>query len=400
MDLEVLSRSGSSRTRRLLFGAIALAGLAATGSAFAAALNGQVLGGGAPIASSTVTLWAASAGAPKQLAQARSDADGRFTMTAPDSVAADTSLYLVAQRGQPDGQQGERRQSQHRVDDRAGQQAADQGHDQRDDDRGLGVDPRAVPRRHRDQGSCARPARSPRATCPTSSISQTGGWGGTIQDPLNSSQTPTMANFATLADVLAGCVTRVTADACEQALRGGHAAEGRCPDRHADGGPVDRALSVVPARATSSPCSNSSIRCPQGKTMRAVPYMPYLELRAQRLGAAAQVRRRRVSRGRQGDVRQRGQSLGRRQLHRRLAGAGHLVAGQRHQVRPERQAAVADHDRLYRRRDAGRHLRRGGRRQRQCLAHQLRRQVDHGVRQERQAADAARTASPSTASSG
>src|SRR6202035_2826500 len=42
----------------------------------------------------------------------------------------------------------------------------------------------------------------------------TGGWGAAIQDPLNSSQTPTMANFATLADALAGCVTRVMADAC------------------------------------------------------------------------------------------------------------------------------------------------------------------------------------------
>src|SRR5262245_63443192 len=45
---------------------------------------------------------------------------------------------------------------------------------------------------------------------------QTGGWGTTIQDPLNSSQTPTMANFATLADLLAGCVTRVAADACNK----------------------------------------------------------------------------------------------------------------------------------------------------------------------------------------
>ena len=32
----------------------------------------------------------------------------------------------------------------------------------------------------------------------------TGGYGGTIQEALNSGQTPTMANFATLADVLAG----------------------------------------------------------------------------------------------------------------------------------------------------------------------------------------------------
>jgi hypothetical protein len=42
----------------------------------------------------------------------------------------------------------------------------------------------------------------------------TGGYGTTIQDPLNSSQTPTMANFATLANVLSGCVARVADDAC------------------------------------------------------------------------------------------------------------------------------------------------------------------------------------------
>src|SRR5207344_783200 len=45
---------------------------------------------------------------------------------------------------------------------------------------------------------------------------QTGGWGTAIQDPLNSGQTPTMANFATLADVLSGCATLVIADACEK----------------------------------------------------------------------------------------------------------------------------------------------------------------------------------------
>jgi hypothetical protein len=43
---------------------------------------------------------------------------------------------------------------------------------------------------------------------------QTGGWGSTIQHSLNSGLTPTMANFATLANVLAGCVTQVKPDAC------------------------------------------------------------------------------------------------------------------------------------------------------------------------------------------
>jgi outer membrane putative beta-barrel porin/alpha-amylase len=40
-----------------------------------------------------------------------------------------------------------------------------------------------------------------------------------IQGPLNSGQTPTMANFATLADLLSGCVTRVSNDACSQLTR-------------------------------------------------------------------------------------------------------------------------------------------------------------------------------------
>jgi len=82
--------------------ALAIVGLISTAAAYAATnISGQVLGGGAPIAGSTVTLWAASAGAPKELAQARTGADGRFALTVPDTRGAHTSLYLVAQRGQP-----------------------------------------------------------------------------------------------------------------------------------------------------------------------------------------------------------------------------------------------------------------------------------------------------------
>ena len=45
---------------------------------------------------------------------------------------------------------------------------------------------------------------------------ETGGFGSVVLDPLNSGQTPTMAGFATLSSVLAGCVTRVTPDACPE----------------------------------------------------------------------------------------------------------------------------------------------------------------------------------------
>jgi len=51
--------------------------------AFAAdSIQGQVLGSGAPIAKSTVTLWSTSADAPKQLAQTQTGDDGRFTLSA------------------------------------------------------------------------------------------------------------------------------------------------------------------------------------------------------------------------------------------------------------------------------------------------------------------------------
>jgi DNA-binding beta-propeller fold protein YncE len=45
---------------------------------------------------------------------------------------------------------------------------------------------------------------------------ETGGLGPVIQDPLNSSQTATLATFNTLANLLAGCITRVHGDACNQ----------------------------------------------------------------------------------------------------------------------------------------------------------------------------------------
>ena len=62
-------------------------------------LNGQVLGAGAPIANSTVTLYAAGAGAPSQLVQAKTGADGRFTLSTTSVPPRDASLYLVAKGG-------------------------------------------------------------------------------------------------------------------------------------------------------------------------------------------------------------------------------------------------------------------------------------------------------------
>ncbi len=67
--------------RKLTLVAVAVASLILAGQASAAdSIKGQVLGGGAPIAQSTVTLWAASAGEPKQLAETKTDNEGRFEL--------------------------------------------------------------------------------------------------------------------------------------------------------------------------------------------------------------------------------------------------------------------------------------------------------------------------------
>src|SRR5262249_60344703 len=69
-------------------------------------LSGVVLGAGAPIADATVTLWAASAGAPAQLGRARTGANGRFTLAASAAPANHASLYVVATGGRAAGNRG------------------------------------------------------------------------------------------------------------------------------------------------------------------------------------------------------------------------------------------------------------------------------------------------------
>ena len=78
----------------------ALLGCAYGPVAAAVRIEGQVQAGGGPLANSTVTLWAASASAPKQLAQTQTGADGRFVVSIDQPPGSDTSLYLVAKGGE------------------------------------------------------------------------------------------------------------------------------------------------------------------------------------------------------------------------------------------------------------------------------------------------------------
>jgi DNA-binding beta-propeller fold protein YncE len=186
----------------------------ATGVARATDLAGSVQGAAKPIAGASVTLYAAGSGAPTQLAQAKTDDQGAFKLTYADAPT-DSVLYVIARGGTPKA-------------------AADKGPN---DAIALlavlgGTPPkRVVVNEFSTIASVWTSAqflkgevlsgtklglRIAAGNVPNIVDLETGGLGPVIQDPLNSSQTATLATFNTLANLLAGCITRVHGDACNQ----------------------------------------------------------------------------------------------------------------------------------------------------------------------------------------
>jgi hypothetical protein len=104
----VLFFDANRRRRMFKLGAAQLAAvLLALGMLFASGptsaairIAGQVQAGGGPLANSTVTLWGASAGEPKQLAETKTGSDGRFELSGQDTPGGEVSLYLVAKGGE------------------------------------------------------------------------------------------------------------------------------------------------------------------------------------------------------------------------------------------------------------------------------------------------------------
>jgi hypothetical protein len=253
----------------------ALGAACATAEA-ATRIEGQVQAGGDTVANSTVTLWGASAGAPRQLAQSRTSADGRFELNSQEDVGADVMLYLIAKGGEPTIHKGN-------GDNPAIAMLAVLGNS---------PPPKVVVNEMTTVASVWTNAqfldgtstaikgnllglRIAAGNVPSFVDLETGGWGMTIQDPLNSGQTPTMANFATLADVLSGCATRVIADACAKLFAAATPPKGAAPtDTLMAAESIARYPWYQPERIFA--LLDQFYKVPQGKTMRPVPYMPYL----------------------------------------------------------------------------------------------------------------------------
>ena len=103
-----------------------------------------------------------------------------------------------------------------------------------------------------------------------------GDYGPTISDALNSAQTPTMANFGTLTNVLAGCVTRVRADACSNVFAAARGPTGSAPtDTLAAAESIVRYPWYEPARMFA--LLDQFYPYPKGhQVVRPTPYLPYL----------------------------------------------------------------------------------------------------------------------------
>jgi hypothetical protein len=233
-------------------------------------IKGKVLGGGQPIVSSTVTLWAASAGAPTQLGQARTGPDGSFALNTTGGSGT-ASLYLIANGGhiQQVGDNpaialmtviGDKPPATVMINEMT-TVASVWTHAQF-------LEGTAI------KGT-ALGLRIAAGNVPNFVDLQTGGWGSAIQDPLNSGQTPTMANFATLADVIAGCVTNVTPDACPKLYAATIPPKGDAPnDTLAAAQSIARNSWYQPEKLFA--LIDQFYPVQKGKTLRPVPYMPYL----------------------------------------------------------------------------------------------------------------------------
>jgi len=245
----------------------------ATGVARATDLAGSVQGAAKPIAGASVTLYAAGSGAPTQLAQAKTDDQGAFKLTYADAPT-DSVLYVIARGGTPKA-------------------AADKGPN---DAIALlavlgGTPPkRVVVNEFSTIASVWTSAqflkgevlsgtklglRIAAGNVPNIVDLETGGLGPVIQDPLNSSQTATLATFNTLANLLAGCITRVHGDACNQLFAVATPPAGVAPT---DTLMAAQNIARNPAHQAQSLFAllDAFYPVPDGENWRPAPFIPYL----------------------------------------------------------------------------------------------------------------------------
>src|SRR5271168_2882498 len=264
-------------SHRLLVGCIllALTTISAQAQQIAASpdnIGGKVEGGGGPIAKATVTLWVAGPGAPQKLAETQTKDDGSFDLASAGATDNAGELYLIAKGGEPKGAKG--------ANPAVTLMAI------------LGTTPpkRVTINEFSSVASAWTGAQFLNGTALSGQALglrvaagnvrnlvdlETGGLGPAIQDPLNSSQTATLATFNTLANLLAGCITRIQGDACDKLFAAATPPGGVAPTdtltaaQNIARNPSNQAQQLFALLDEFYPV-------PAGKRWRTAPFIPYL----------------------------------------------------------------------------------------------------------------------------
>jgi streptogramin lyase len=259
----------SAKARWWLGGLVAL-GFVTRAPAFANTINGQVLVAGAPIADSAITLWAAGVGEPSQLAQAQSGADGSFVLNVDTTGAA---LYVVAKGGHPADKTGGPNDLAllTLLGDNAPESivvnelttvasaftAAQFIHGEAISGNPLGL-------------------RIAAANVSNFVNLETGKWGHTLLDPVNSTQTATLATFDTLGSMITGYAARDDGWR-ERFLKAASPSAGSAPESTIE------AMADIAREPWSGPKElfalfDEAYPQPKDGSRRPAPFLPYLSL--------------------------------------------------------------------------------------------------------------------------
>ncbi|MBU3031111.1 hypothetical protein [Paracoccus marinaquae] len=259
---------------RLPLPAALLAALTLGQVASAEQIVGKVTGGGGPVAKSSVVLWVAGEAEPAKLSEATTDQDGAFRFEFDAGTTHGGVLYLTA-RG------GEARLDAVQADNPAiGLMAV------------LGATaPTEVTINELTtvasvwagaqflQGDAfsghALGLQIAAGNVPNLVEIATGGLGPVIQDPLNSTQTTSMATMTTVGNLLAGCITRVQPDACERLFEASTPPGGPAPS---DTLTAAQAIALHPWNRPADLFAvfDHLYPAPQGPGSRSAPFRPYL----------------------------------------------------------------------------------------------------------------------------
>jgi len=235
-------------------------------------IEGQVEGGGQPVAKSQVTLWLAGPGAPRKLASTATKSDGSFTLQSAGKKGDAGVLYLVAKGGVVKAGAGKGSNPAIKLMASLGTTPP-----KRVTINELTTVASAWTGAQFLHGTALRGnalgLRIAAGNVPNLVNLQTGGLGPVIQDPLNSSQTSTLAKFNTLGNLLVACIK--TSSACEKLFKVATPPGGATPT---DTLAAVTNIARYPWYQAQNLFAllNEFYPVPAGKHWRDVPHIPYL----------------------------------------------------------------------------------------------------------------------------